>query len=218
MHPSLIPSDPPLGRAGLRQQLELLLRTDSALEAFCLDYFPGTYLLFTQGMDRQQKLTLLLQHEDLPHITKRLSDLTRPVVTCRAPLPEVRSLRRASAARTMGWLGLSALALTGVGSFLFLSTPSYEQLAPTRVSPAPVLRSVPPGAEIWDLSKGRFLGTTPLFIEPSVLPLMVCLRRAGFQDTVITLAHGQLLPNSVVLRPVGSSPSEVCDVPIPIIP
>ena len=42
----------------LRQQLEARLRTDVAVDAFCLDYFPTVYHRFSKGMERTEKLNL----------------------------------------------------------------------------------------------------------------------------------------------------------------
>ncbi len=56
-------SQAPHRRAELRRELEQRLRTDSELEALCVDYFPGTQRLLTAGMDRQQKQNLLLARE-----------------------------------------------------------------------------------------------------------------------------------------------------------
>lgn len=40
----------------LRRELVAILREDEELDAFCLDRFPATYLQFTRGMTRTQKL------------------------------------------------------------------------------------------------------------------------------------------------------------------
>ena len=48
----------------LRQQLEARLRTDVAVDAFCLDYFPTVYHRFSKGMERTEKLNLLLSLEE----------------------------------------------------------------------------------------------------------------------------------------------------------
>lgn len=56
----------------LRYQINNILRTDSDLQAFCLDYFPVVYKRFTDNMDRQQKINLLLTLEDKAEISKAL--------------------------------------------------------------------------------------------------------------------------------------------------
>jgi len=61
-----------LTRASVRKLLAAKLKTDSDSEAFCLDYFPKTADLFSSGMDRKQKVNLLLQREELGEIYRQL--------------------------------------------------------------------------------------------------------------------------------------------------
>jgi hypothetical protein len=56
----------------LRRALFETLRTDADFDAFCLDNFRDTYRLFSSGMDRQQKITLLLSREDPEQVWTRL--------------------------------------------------------------------------------------------------------------------------------------------------
>ncbi len=51
----------PLDRNQLRRRLDNVLRTDSDLNAFCLDYFPEVYRRFSGGMERTDKVNLFLQ-------------------------------------------------------------------------------------------------------------------------------------------------------------
>lgn len=51
----------PLYRSELRRHLDDLLRTDSDLNAFCIDYFPEVHRRFTGGMERTDKVNLLFQ-------------------------------------------------------------------------------------------------------------------------------------------------------------
>lgn len=44
----------------VRQLIDFLLRTDADLNAFCLDCFPTTYRRFGTGMERTEKVNLLL--------------------------------------------------------------------------------------------------------------------------------------------------------------
>ena len=60
--------------ASLRQLLEHAIRDDSDVEAFCIDYFPAVAKRFSQGMDRTQKLNILLVHEDGFYILESLYD------------------------------------------------------------------------------------------------------------------------------------------------
>jgi nucleoside phosphorylase len=61
-------------RASLRKVLQEVLRIDSDLDAFCLDYFPQVKRLFSGGMDTEQKRSLLLQREDAAQIWKHLQE------------------------------------------------------------------------------------------------------------------------------------------------
>lgn len=58
-------------RAKLRAVLNDLFKIDSQLDAFCMDYFPSAYKLFSAGMDKTAKMNLLLQ-ENLEEIRKCL--------------------------------------------------------------------------------------------------------------------------------------------------
>lgn len=59
----------------IRNLLDALLRTDSDLEAFCLDFFTPIKRLFSGGMDRNQKVSLLLDKvEDHAEILKALAE------------------------------------------------------------------------------------------------------------------------------------------------
>lgn len=46
----------------VRNAISQLLRSDSELNAFALDYFPRAYDQFSGGMERNAKVTLLLQY------------------------------------------------------------------------------------------------------------------------------------------------------------
>lgn len=71
-------------RAGLRKLLMHHLRTDSQFDAFCLDYFPEVYRLFSGGMDQVAKYNLLLAQIDpsiilecMPHCQQPASKQVR---------------------------------------------------------------------------------------------------------------------------------------------
>lgn len=66
------PSHTPLGRPKVRQLLNSVLTTDSSFDAFCLDYFPRVHRQFAIGMDREQRINLLLQWEELSEIVDAL--------------------------------------------------------------------------------------------------------------------------------------------------
>ncbi len=56
----------------MRKLLNKVLKSDSDLEAFCLDYFPQVSGRFSTGMDRIQKTNILLQQSDLELIVDAL--------------------------------------------------------------------------------------------------------------------------------------------------
>lgn len=61
-------------RAALRRILIAVLPRDSDFVAFCLDYFPDVHQHFTDGMDRIQRISLLLEMEDSGEILRRLRE------------------------------------------------------------------------------------------------------------------------------------------------
>lgn len=61
VHPSSRPSIPPR-RCMLRELLDICLPLSADLDAFCSDHLPRTYRRFTCGLDRIQKITLMLEH------------------------------------------------------------------------------------------------------------------------------------------------------------
>lgn len=60
-------SDSPLDRSQLRRRLDDVLRTDPDLNAFCLDYYPEVHRRFAGGMERTEKVNLLLQLAPEPY-------------------------------------------------------------------------------------------------------------------------------------------------------
>jgi hypothetical protein len=60
--------------SAVRALLSTVLRTDSDLSAFCLDYFPEVYRRFSSGMDTVQKHTLLLQLVAHSEVLERLRE------------------------------------------------------------------------------------------------------------------------------------------------
>lgn len=60
-------------RRQVRQRLNQVLRLDSQLTAFCLDFFPEVARQFSSGMNRDQMVNLLITLEDADQILFRLS-------------------------------------------------------------------------------------------------------------------------------------------------
>ncbi len=65
-------SDKIITLASVRALTALLLRDDSDLDAFCLDWFPEIFRRFGGAMDRIAKLTLLLSHVDINEFLAKL--------------------------------------------------------------------------------------------------------------------------------------------------
>ena len=64
----------PTDRETLRNLISAVLPTDSDLEALCIDRFPDTASRFTAGMDRVQKVNLLLVLEGLEQILQAIQE------------------------------------------------------------------------------------------------------------------------------------------------
>lgn len=62
--------------ADLRPLIMATLKTDSDLNAFCLDYFPKVYDRFTNGMDRIEKVSLLIGNVPSAELQERLQLLS----------------------------------------------------------------------------------------------------------------------------------------------
>lgn len=58
----------------LRGLIARKLISDSDLDAFCIDYFPGIKRRFTNGMDRKQKESILIEGTDADELTARLRE------------------------------------------------------------------------------------------------------------------------------------------------
>lgn len=56
----------------VRQLLDFRLRTDADLDAFCLDCFPAAYRRFGKGMERTEKVNLLLSLEEASAVATTL--------------------------------------------------------------------------------------------------------------------------------------------------
>ena len=51
-----------------------VLLSDSDVDAFCSDYFPVAFRRFSNGMDRVQKITILLQFAEPERLTQLLQE------------------------------------------------------------------------------------------------------------------------------------------------
>jgi hypothetical protein len=76
-----------LDRPALRKWLGTAFPSDADLDAFCIDYFPSIHARFTAGMDRVQKVTILLQHTRLDELEQRLREATGGAPHAQQPSP-----------------------------------------------------------------------------------------------------------------------------------
>ena len=81
-----------LGRPALRKLINTAFLSDGDLDAFCMDYFPAIHARFTGGMDRVQKVNLLLQlARSLDELEQRIREATgeaNPAPEQPPPAPE----------------------------------------------------------------------------------------------------------------------------------
>lgn len=132
---SILPSAP--DRDSIRQLLSEALPTDADLEAFVLDFFPHIHQRFSDGMQRTQKVTLLLTVEDnCVNILEKL----------RYRCPEHSALRKWPRWQTRAPsslaipLGLAAVLAIGIGIFLWRQVTSWHRVP---AIPTPTVTAVP---------------------------------------------------------------------------
>lgn len=209
-----------LSRAMVRQELEQRLLLDCDLEAFCLDHFPQTQRLFSAGMNRQEKLNLLLSREDIPRIAAALGiPSDRASSSHTGPLDDSvllnGSVSRVSPHREWVLGGRTVLLVLTIGIVGVLGFRPKIRPAERPVG-NPIVQSSPSSAELWDMTTGRLLGKTPWVITQSLLPRVVCLQKAGYRHEVLSLSSDPFPQVEVKLQPSKSVTEEVCDVPVPI--
>jgi Effector-associated domain 1/TIR domain len=68
------PASPVITKRAVRNLLNAMLRSDSDLNAFTLDFFEDVHGRFTNAMDRVAKVDLLLLHATLPSIVEALRE------------------------------------------------------------------------------------------------------------------------------------------------
>lgn len=61
-------------RNQILRQLDEALRTDADLYIFCLDYFSEAHRLFALGMERNEKVTLLVSAKELTDVWAKLHE------------------------------------------------------------------------------------------------------------------------------------------------
>jgi len=216
-------------RASLRQALLRALPGDSDLDAFCLDFFASVHQRFSQGMDRQAKLNLLLQYAPTEDVAAKLARFAPDVLSLEPtpigsmesgavllpaiPLsPETRTWAR-SARWGVGLIGLSVLVLglaQVVDSHWNRRRPPDSSKTASIGSPTEISRSATnPGQPVpIAISPPFMLAATPLAPSPTdkLMPSSKAVQRAPVRRPVhITRkepAHVQPMSPQYVLPPL----------------
>lgn len=104
-----------LSRESIRKLLNDMLRTDADFESFCIDHYPEVQIRFGLGMERTEKINLLLQLEDdlakmAEHIDVRRRSANHIAVTTKSASPW--------SVKTAKLLLIVSAAVLGLGGFL----------------------------------------------------------------------------------------------------
>lgn len=222
----------------VRRMIANSLPTDSEFEAFCIDHYMCVKCRFTNGMDRLQKVNLLLECVEIDDLAEKLQ--TPPAYS----LLGLRERRTAS----LGIIGGLTLLLMSIVAWQYFTPtqlhgwrPAASRLAHTAASARWPERSdepnvssqldrgragplqlvtTPPGATVFDIASGRRLGTTP-FLLPSTTEIRLCLRLIGFQEQMVHWESPPsadlrytLLPYTATVTEKASLP---CQGPVPLL-
>lgn len=95
----------PITRSLVRRAFFETLRSDADGNAFCLDHYPDTHAQFSDGMNRQQKVSLLMEREEPEAIFAKLREYRSPAPSSASPRP---SAGQQAARRTL-WRALLRL-------------------------------------------------------------------------------------------------------------
>ena len=214
----------------LRRLLEQAMPSDAQLEAFCIDYVPAVHRQYSAGMERTQKLNLLLANTAPEELLESLrchaaTVAGREQVPPAPPIPPTATPRRwaghivgfgCAAAGAIGALVL-AVGLHGPRNRSASSESAATGHTPASLanhdSPAAVapawLTSEPSSALVYAVPSGRPLGQTPWTPELASPgdPLakggvLVCLRSSGFIPVLVRLepAADPSRPRSIHVR------------------
>lgn len=203
-----------MGTHELRRLMGKVLRTDSELEAFCIDHFPKVSADFGCGMDRRQKENLLLMRIPPRKLLRQLQQ--RMEEAAAEPGEEVgsgrqeRTARGRSVWRSVSWKRAGVVAVLAVSFFGAMAGlrerareatdatwgehRSTPQPSEPEVDPPIRITSEPSGALVVDAATGRPLGRTPWAVQgvtqerrATAGELAVCLRKAGYMPVGLKL-------------------------------
>lgn len=220
----------------LRQMLRQALPTSSDLDAFCIDHYPAIAQRLSPGMDRLDKENLLLQIADSAKLSEQLNRMicaasTKEVALSEEPRPPkietAGALIPAPSRVAIGLSLISGLAIIGSLAGLGLhrtrqsEVPSFPPNSPTANTAIPrTLRTVPAGASVYFANDGRYLGKTPLILDPAWKGSL-CVKKDPGYLLAVDLDRGDL-PEILQLHlaPVGELSKklpEECHVPTRIL-
>mgnify|MGYP003596119854 CR=1 FL=1 len=219
-----------LTRPQIRKLLELALRTEAELDAFCLDHFPAIKSNFSAGMSRLQKMNLFLEqveHNDLMQcITNNFTAVSidsaikadaasgrylqaihsDPVVT----ISERTAVERGWPVLRIFLLGAVGIISLGWISFYTArrSLPDSTQLLTThalkQINQAPELSvtTQPTDALIFDSETGVLLGRSPL--KMSTYDLLsgrqLCILHTDYHPEYVILQPKDIERNRLLIR------------------
>jgi len=226
IHGTAMQPQPPVSTSQLRRMLDGALPTDAQLDAFCLDYLPSVHRQFSGGMERTQKLNLLLAStpgdEVLAQLRLHLAAQEHSVGTesasaRRAMVPMSPAGRPNAAVYRKGVIAIPIV--LGIFGLVLLWHPAHEYMAlhsSTRTGHdltasaedasvsadlRPWLTSEPPGALVYASPSGRFLGQTPW------LPPLDSREDSNMKHSLaVCLRSPGFVPQFVKLEP-GAAPS-----------
>lgn len=127
-----VPIAPP-STAVLRRLLMRVLNSDTDLDGFCFDHFQEeVHARFTNGMERVQKLTVLLRRVDAQHVFARLQEGYAKQVARILPELLVEVAREQRRRRPWQWALFILLVVLGSSS-IYLTWRAIRPMAPNLV-------------------------------------------------------------------------------------
>ena len=139
-------------RAQVRRQLDQVLRTDADLDAFCLDHFPEVHRRFARGMERIEKVSLLLSVEELTDIVAKLHQRT--------------SQRRTSMPRPRWrWIAMAVALLALAGGGLYAALHRGAESRPEALPATPPLAMGQPAVRTREVSVPKGINSGNLILD-----------------------------------------------------
>lgn len=186
-----------MSHASVRRLVMAVLRTDTDLDAFCLDYFPAVHREFTNGMKRTAKINLLLemQSNDLGHLANLLAardasgaEAQPEEAVVHAVVPHCPTRVPIRGQKFRIWISTaSVIAILFVGTAYWAKRRQTLSGHASKLSPSPSLvqwwiTTDPAGATVLLMPQRQSLGKTPLTLERTAAEGILCIRfeRPGY--------------------------------------